>query len=126
MRKTLAIAAFLALVACTPAGETTKPSQDMVSAESAAAITDPAECAAKGGSIRPVCRKQTPTCVLVYKDVGKECSDDADCEGKCLLAGDPPTDPNAKVTGQCQAESDPCGCNTEIKGGKAQATLCVD
>lgn len=85
-----------------------------------------AECAAKGGSIRPVCRTQTPTCVVTYTDVGKTCTDDADCQGKCLLAGDPPADRTQQVEGTCQADSDPCGCRTEIKGGLAQETICVD
>ena len=45
---------------------------------------------------------------------------------KGLLEGDPPADRTQKVEGTCQADSDPCGCRTEIKGGLAQATICVD
>jgi hypothetical protein len=129
--KALAPALLLfALAACTPPKPPTEgsgePSQSMISAEAAAAIKDPAECAAKGGSIRPVCRMQNPTCVLTYADVSKACTDDSDCQGKCILAGDPPADRNTPVTGECQADSDPCGCRTEVKGGKAQDTICVD
>jgi hypothetical protein len=66
------------------------------------------------------------TCVITYTDVGKTCADDSDCQGKCLLEGDPPTGASATVTGVCQADSDPCGCRTEVIGGKAQPTICVD
>lgn len=118
------IAGFI-LVACGPA-ETPAPGAENAIEFPLPAITNPEECAAKGGSIRPVCRQQVPTCVVTYTDVGKTCKDDADCQGKCLLEGDPPADRTQQVEGTCQADSDPCGCRTEIKGGLAQETICVD
>jgi putative hemolysin len=117
---------LLALAACTsaapPAEQATAPAA--TSARGSTEI-DASACAAQGGTIRPVCRRQLPVCVIAYPDAGKTCTDDSGCVGKCLYKGDtPPT--TAGVTGQCQANSDPCGCRSEVNGGKVTATLCVD
>ena len=69
---------------------------------------------------------QKPACVISYTDAGKTCANKSDCEGRCLLAGDAPADPDARLTGQCQATSDPCGCRTEVDGGKVANSICVD
>lgn len=91
-----------------------------------AAASDPAACAALNGTIRPVCRRQLPACVINYRDAGKACANKSDCEGKCIAKDGAPSDPNATVTGQCQSNSDPCGCRTEVDGGKVLRSICVD
>ena len=120
MKRLIVALLFGALAACAPGAE-------IAPAPAAATATlDPAACAARHGTIRPVCRMQRPACVIAYADAGRACQDKSDCEGRCLLEGDAPADPNARVTGQCQATSDPCGCRTEVDGGKVAASICVD
>lgn len=113
------LAATLALVmaACAPA-----PPPPVVTSTG----PDVAQCAAKGGTVRPVCRMQKPACVIAYADAGKTCSDKSDCQGRCLYRGEAPADPAAAVTGQCQANSDPCGCFTTVVKGHVGPGMCVD
>ena len=136
MKKLLACAVFLVLAACVAPRAPQDATTPVPAAEAApnasppatqtAASDAPAACAARNGAIRPICRMQRMTCVIGYRDAGRACSGDTDCEGKCLLKDDPPTDPNGHVTGQCQANSDPCGCRSEVNGGKVTTTICVD
>ncbi|WP_421932454.1 hypothetical protein [Phenylobacterium sp.] len=113
------LAATLALVmaACAPA-----PPPPVVTSTG----PDVAQCAAKGGTVRPVCRMQKPACVIAYADAGKTCADKSDCQGRCLYRGEAPADPAAAVTGQCQANSDPCGCFTTVVKGHVGPGMCVD
>lgn len=123
MTRSLLVATALLLAACTaptPATQATLP------VTQTAASDDASACAARNGTLRPVCRMQRMTCVIAYRDAGRRCASDADCEGKCLLKGEPPADPDARVTGQCQASSDPCGCRTEVDNGKVKLSVCVD
>ncbi|MBC6981859.1 hypothetical protein [Caulobacter sp. 17J80-11] len=85
---------------------------------------DVASCQAKGGTVKPVCRRQLPQCVIAYPDAGKSCTDGSQCAGDCLYQGD--AAPGTPVTGQCQADSDPCGCKTPVVGGKVGMGRCVD
>ena len=98
------------------------------SAQPAGALPDTAQCAAKGGEIRPVCRRGTPTCVIAYPDAGHACSDSSQCKGRCLVNRQDGSDAPAsgKAVGVCEADSDRCGCSAEIIGGVARPTLCVD
>ena len=76
--------------------------------------------------MRPVGRMQSVRCVIRYADAGKPCTDGGQCLGDCRAE---PTDTlreGAAATGQCQAENIRFGCFTTIKGGKAEATLCID
>jgi hypothetical protein len=73
-----------------------------------------------------VCRRQTPTCVINFADAGKACTDSDQCAGKCLYEGDGPPPAGTPAAGKCQADSDPCGCSTELIGGVPQAGICVD
>src|SRR5262249_6278598 len=41
-------------------------------------------CAARGGTIEPVCMLGELMCVVRYRDGGKPCSDKSDCVGECL------------------------------------------
>src|ERR1051326_6565248 len=63
-------------------------------------------CAARGGTIEPVCMLGELMCVVRYRDGGKECSDKSDCLGECLYEGSEPAPPNA--VGRCQRTNDPC------------------
>ena len=127
MKKLLTAVVFLALAACV-APSAPQDATPAVSppATQTAATDDPAACAARNGTIRAVCRMQVRTCVIAYRDAGRACSDNADCEGKCLLKDDAPVDRNVRVTGMCQASSNPCGCRTEVDGGRVTASICVD
>ncbi|MBR7619162.1 hypothetical protein JKL49_07140 [Phenylobacterium sp. 20VBR1] len=87
---------------------------------------DVAQCTAKGGTVRPVCRMQNLACVISHTDAGKTCSDKSDCQGRCLYTGEAPADPATVVTGQCQATSDPCGCFTTVVKGHVGPGMCVD
>ena len=81
-------------------------------------------CAARGGTIQPVCMAGELECVIRYRDGGKRCSDKRDCAGECLYEGPDPAPPRA--TGSCQRTSDPCGCKSVIHHGHAEPALCAD
>ncbi|CAN5851623.1 hypothetical protein BH11PSE1_BH11PSE1_03070 [soil metagenome] len=119
LKSLLAVALALVMVSCAP---TPAPAPT----DTANATPDVAACAAKGGTVRPVCRMQRPACVIAYADAGKTCSDKSDCQGRCLYTGEAPADPAAPVTGQCQATSDPCGCFTTLVKGHVGPGMCVD
>ena len=65
-------------------------------------------------------------CVLPAKDAGKACTDSSQCEYRCLAKPSDDLRPGQKAGGQCQVNSSPFGCRTEIKDGMADATLCID
>lgn len=69
---------------------------------------------------------QKPACVIAHADAGKTCSDKADCQGRCLYRGEAPADPAARISGRCQATSDPCGCFTTVVNGQLGRGMCVD
>ncbi|MFO3706344.1 hypothetical protein ACI6Q5_15535 [Xanthomonas codiaei] len=122
----VAVSALL-LAACSNA-PTTQPSlaagATPASAHATSASTDAADCAARGGQVRPVGRMQSPRCIVPYADAGKTCSDNADCDGDCLATSIVPT--GTATTGTCQRDSDRFGCRQEVVGGKGQAALCID
>lgn len=120
MKALAALFLAAALSACAPTAEAPAPSPAPQPAADAQA------CATKGGVIQPVCRRQIPACVITYADAGKTCRDDADCQGRCLYEGEPPTDREAKVTGQCQTTSNPCGCFAEVEAGHYSRGVCID
>lgn len=107
--------------AATPpsAGATSNPS-----ASEADPVLDPAACAARGGTIRPLGgRLQKLACVVPYADAGKVCHDRSDCQGRCLATG---TDATGAATGICQRDATSSfGCHGWIENGKAQ-TICID
>ena len=103
------------LLACAAPGSSPAP----------APVNDPAAaCRARGGDFIPICRLQLRSCVISYRDAGKACRGDADCQGKCLAVEG--VAQGAPVKGRCQANSNPCGCNTPVENGRAGPTLCVD
>lgn len=117
---------FLALLL--GVGGCASPTPAAVPVPTAAVLPDAAQCAKKGGEIRPVCRRGTPTCVLAYADAGRTCSDSSQCQGRCVVdrENELPAPAAGKSTGVCEADSDPCGCSAEVIGGVAQPARCVD
>ncbi len=81
-------------------------------------------CAARGGTIQPVCMAGELACVVRYRDGGKRCSDKRDCTGECLYEGNDPAP--EKAIGACQRTSDPCGCKAVVHDGHVEPTLCAD
>lgn len=116
----IALAAIALMSACAPAplpGDTAaRPVQSLSSSE----------CAARGGTMTPVGRMQTMQCVVSYGDAGKSCTDGAQCQGDCRAEPSATLREGQSARGVCQASSNRFGCFTTIKGGKAEATLCID
>jgi len=131
LRLGLALMACAMLAACAPTPAPTDP-QPVPVAQGPdpqgpdAQGPDAKACAARGGRIQPVCMRGAPACVVPYRDAGKTCRDKADCQGRCLYQGQRPADPEAPVTGQCQATSNPCGCFAEVEHGRYLRGVCVD
>lgn len=119
-----ALALALLLGGCASASPV-EPDPNVPKQPDAAAI---AECKAKGGEIRPAGLMGTPTCIIPYKDAGKDCTEDTDCEGQCWASSVPPPGPDGKMHGICQANNLPFGCHAVIDHGAVQGggVLCVD
>jgi len=125
--------ALLALVAaaCTPAPAPipAEPAAPAAEAPPAAApvADEAAACTSRGGAWQPICRMQTPACVMTFADAGKACTDGDDCSGDCLAKPDAEFGADgAAATGICASNDDPCGCKQKIEDGKATAAICVD
>lgn len=86
----------------------------------------PAECARRGGTMRPVGRAQSMQCVVAYADAGKRCTTGSDCLGDCLAKDAPFPTAGTNAVGVCQADSDPFGCRATIENGRATAAICID
>jgi hypothetical protein len=87
---------------------------------------DKASCRAKGGSIRDVCILQLPACVAPYSDGGRRCSDNSQCQGKCLAQLDHAPKLGERVNGRCELDDDPCGCKIEVIQGAVGDSACYD
>jgi pimeloyl-ACP methyl ester carboxylesterase len=96
------------------------------SAATATVGVDATACQARGGEVRPVCRRQVPRCVVRYPDAGKRCSNKSDCQGRCLVDGERSLRPGDPANGRCEEDDDPCGCKFEVKNGKLAGGICVD
>lgn len=99
---------------------------DAIAQGAADDTTDAAACKARGGVIRPVCRRQVPRCVVRYADAGKACTDKSQCQGRCLVESALAQVPGAPAQGRCEEDDDPCGCRIEVKNGKVAGGVCVD
>ncbi len=123
----IAVAA-LAVAACAPSAAQTPPSEPPQNPRAALASQVPAPdlqvCAARGGTLKPVCRLRAPMCVVPYSDAGKSCSGKADCQGRCVAKGG--EKPGSPATGVCEKDNDPCGCVTLVEDGKVAGGRCVD
>ncbi|WP_029086155.1 hypothetical protein [Brevundimonas aveniformis] len=119
----------LILVACAPAVAPATGVKDGDGGPSTAPVQSPhaldaGQCAAAGGTMRPVCMMGTVQCVVPYADAGRTCRDGDDCQGDCRAETMEPQ--RGPVTGRCQANSDPCGCYANVEDGRVDAALCVD
>lgn len=88
-----------------------------------ATIHDAGQCRALGGTWL----ERVRLCVFAYSDGGKACTDDADCEGKCLapdIHAPPPA--SGPETGACAIDSNLLGCRAEILNGVRQQVICRD
>ncbi len=112
----------LALSGCTPT-QAPAPAPGGQSFPRELSVADQAACTAAGGKVERRGRIGAELCVKPFADAGKACTDTAQCEGKCVATGNPETPP---VAGRCQADDRLFGCYSEIKGGKAAYTICVD
>lgn len=85
-------------------------------------------CTAGGGEVRQEGMLGLPRCVTPYADAGKKCRDSEECLGRCL-GDDAETDYEAapgEMTGLCEADDSPFGCNGEINDGNYGGFICVD
>ncbi len=127
MKRFLIAAMALLAAACQPMPETGPvDTADVPPAVQVPETATPAECAARGGTMRPVGRAQTMQCVVTYADAGKRCTTGTDCRGDCRVEDAPFPTAGASATGVCQANSQPFGCYAKVEGGKATAAICVD
>lgn len=105
-----------------PAGDVAAP--DVRDLSAAMPAPDAAACRAAGGRIDRRGRMQTAMCVHPYKDGGKACTDNYQCEGKCVAAVD--DGPDGSVVGQCQKDDALFGCYAEVVDSKLVRAICVD
>jgi hypothetical protein len=63
--------------------------------------------------------------VVRYRDANRRCRSSSECQGhRCeWRSSGHPTGP---VTGQCAANSNPCGCFTTVESGRISGGICVD
>ncbi|WP_306002393.1 hypothetical protein [Brevundimonas sp. C43] len=107
--------------ACQPIPSTDAGDTAVSSPTSAAA-----DCAARGGEMKPVGRAQTLQCVVTYADAGKRCTTGSDCLGDCRVDDAPFPAAGSAAVGRCQAESQVFGCYARLEDGKATPAICVD
>lgn len=112
------LATLVTLYACAPQGA------DVGAASVGEAIpASAAQACAPPGSVIKVCRRQTDRCVTPYRDAGERCTDNAECDGDCLLKDE--SKPEGNV-GFCQKDDNPCGCRISLVKGKVDRSICVD
>ena len=139
MRRLLILAAVLA-TACQPmpaqsdgngTSQTPPPVRDVDTTDVPPAVRVPenasvAECAARGGEMRPVGRAQSMQCVVAYADAGKRCTTGSDCQGDCRVETAPFPPAGTEASGRCQADSQPFGCHAKVENGRVAAAICID
>jgi hypothetical protein len=97
------------------------------------------ECENAGGQWRANCVPNTPSCLMPYRDAGKQCADPSECESKmcivdmvveCKLGEEcrDPVRPKAgeRAVGICKRTDESCGSYIEIKDGIAQDPYHID
>lgn len=89
-------------------------------------LKDQASCVKNGGEWVRGGLAGSFGCVLPAPDAGKSCTDSSQCTYRCFTNSGDNTSIGQTTTGQCQENSSPFGCRTEIVGGKVEPTLCVD
>jgi putative hemolysin len=119
------LAGMLALVACAapPKADIATPATP---APAESGEPSPAECAAKGGTIKLVGMMQMPACVIPSRDAGKACTDGDQCQGDCWASPDTSPGRDGKASGYCQPDNMPFGCHAAVEDGVLQPALCAD
>jgi hypothetical protein len=83
------------------------------------------ECLMKGEVVAAVGMFGTPSCIEIYSDGGKICSDSSECQGACT--SEDVIKEGAKSAGHCRgSESDGFGCFNVITNGVAEQPICQD
>ena len=128
MKRLMILAAALLMAACQPMPSTdvevNQPYETPV--RSVPENATPAECATRGGTMKPVGRAQTMQCVVAYSDAGKRCTTGSDCQGDCRVEEAPFPEAGAAAVGRCQADSQPFGCHAKVENGRATPAICID
>lgn len=65
-------------------------------------------------------------CVHPYADAGTACTDNQQCDGKCVTAASDETATDGEIVGQCQADDALFGCFAEVVDGKRVRAICID
>lgn len=86
---------------------------------------DRASCQSSGGTVQRRGMLGMEQCVHAYADAGKQCTDSAQCQGKCVGSAGA-VSPDKPASGTCQADDRLYGCYAEVRQGKAVAAICVD
>jgi len=63
-------------------------------------------------------------CALLTTDVGRPCSDSADCQSACVTGEDVPS--GRRVTGTCSPTMVGLGCHNVVEKGIAEGNMCAD
>ena len=86
-------------------------------------------CSESGGEYQQVGMLGTWSCVHVYADGGRQCTDGSECvSGACIadLDGDPAPEVSKPAVGFCQRTTAQFGCFATIKDAKVETAICVD
>jgi len=118
---------LLSLAGCTPADapQTAPAAEASQSFSRDMSVTDRATCTAAGGKVERRGRIGAELCVRPFADAGKQCTDTAQCQGKCIGTAAQASS-TVPVSGQCQADDRMFGCYSQIRQGKAVDAICVD
>ena len=106
---------------------TTKSMDEEVEAMRKVALKelDVYSCIMEGKAVAAVGMFGTPSCIEIYSDGGKVCTDSSECQGACTSREVLET--GAKTTGFCRGnEKDAFGCFNEISNGVAEHAICHD
>lgn len=135
--KTSCVLLLVFAAACAPGADTENEDENGVEndgkslekmRDESLANLDQTACDAAGGEARQEGMLGLWRCVMPYADAGETCSDESDCEGRCLGADDI-TDyeaPAGEAQGHCEADDSPFGCYAEIRDGAVESMICVD
>lgn len=83
------------------------------------------ECIMQGKAVAAVGMFGTPSCIEIYSDGGKTCTESSECQGECTSRD--VLDEGTKTSGTCQGSGvDGFGCYNIIKNGVAGPAICYD
>jgi hypothetical protein len=100
---------------------------DATASHALAGKIDVKACRDRGGKVENVCKLQVPACVTPFPDAGRRCTDNSQCQGKCILDIDHRPESDDEVSGRCEVDDNPCGCKIEVVNGRiGEEGRCVD